>query len=112
MAGQLIKYGRTRRSYIGLGGQNVPLHRRVIRFHHLENESGILVVSLEKDGPAAAGIREGDVILAFNVRPVRSIDDLHRYLTDEFIGVPVRLTLLRHTEKIVEEATPADLKRQ
>jgi S1-C subfamily serine protease len=110
VASQLLKEGRIRRSYIGLGGQNVPLHRRLIRYHELETESGILVVSLEKDGPAArAGIRAGDIVIAFNARPVRSIDDLHRYLTDEYIGTPVRLTLLRHTEKIVEEITPIDL---
>jgi S1-C subfamily serine protease len=112
VAGQLLKEGRIRRSFIGLGGQNVPLHRRLIRYHELETDSGILVVSLEKDGPAArAGIREGDIVIAFNARPVRSIDDLHRNLTDEYIGVPVRLTLLRHTEKIVEEVTPLDLSR-
>ena len=111
VASQLLKEGRIRRSYIGLGGQDVPLHRRLIRYHELETETGILVVSLEKDGPAArAGIRAGDIIIAFNARPVRSIDDLHRNLTDEYIGTPVRLTLLRHTEKIVEEITPIDLK--
>ena len=32
VAGRLIKDGRVRRSYIGIGGQTVPLHRRVIRF--------------------------------------------------------------------------------
>ncbi len=110
VAGQLLKEGRIRRSYIGLGGQNVPLHRRLIRYHNLETASGILVISLEKGGPAArANIREGDVIIAFNARPVKSIDDLHRYLTEEFIGVPARLTMLRHTEKIVEEVVPVDL---
>jgi len=108
---QLIKDGRIRRSYVGLGGQNVPLHRRLIRYHHLETESGILIISLEKDSPAArAGLCEGDVIVAFNARPVGSIDDLHRYLTDEFIGVPVRLTALRHTDRIVKEVVPVDLK--
>ena len=113
VAGQLLKKGRIRRSYIGLGGQNVPLHRRLIRYHHLETASGILVISLEKDGPAArANIRAGDVIIAFNARPVKSIDDLHRCLTEEFIGVPARLTLLRHTEKIVEEVVPVDLEAE
>lgn len=111
VAGQLLKAGRVRRSYIGVGGQNVPLHRRLIRHYNLETTSGVLVISVENGGPAGrAGIREGDLIIAFNARPVRGIDDLHRYLTDEFIGVPVRLTLLRHTEKIVAELTPADLK--
>ena len=47
VAGKLIKEGKVRRSYIGVGGQNVTLHRRLIRFYHLAVESGILVVSIE-----------------------------------------------------------------
>src|SRR5881398_2598190 len=52
VAGWLIRDGRIRRSYIGVAGQNVPLHRRVIRFYNLPLETGVLVVSVEKDSPA------------------------------------------------------------
>ena len=38
VAGWLIKEGRIRRSSIGVAGQNVPLHPRVVRFHKLPNE--------------------------------------------------------------------------
>ena len=41
VVGRLIKDGRIRRSYIGIGGQNVPLHRRLVRFHQLEAETGV-----------------------------------------------------------------------
>src|SRR5207244_10667692 len=62
VAGWLIRDGRIRRSYIGVGGQNVPLHRRVIRFYNLPLETGVLVVSVEKDSPAQrAGLREEDI---------------------------------------------------
>ncbi|PYI75143.1 MAG: serine protease, partial [Verrucomicrobia bacterium] len=44
VAGWLIRDGRIRRSYIGVAGQNVPLHRRVIRFYDLPLETGVLVV--------------------------------------------------------------------
>ena len=64
--GRLVRDGRIRRSYIGLAGQNVPLHRRVVRYHELTVETGVFVVSLEPDGPAArAGIRDGDLIVGF-----------------------------------------------
>jgi len=62
VAGKLIKEGKVRRSYIGVGGQNVVLHRRLIRFYRLPVESGILVVSIEDNSPAKrAGAVEGDV---------------------------------------------------
>jgi len=62
VAGKLIKEGKVRRSYIGVGGQNVVLHRRLTRFYRLPVESGILVVSIEDNSPAKrAGLVEGDV---------------------------------------------------
>src|SRR5689334_1069566 len=67
VAALLIRDGKISRSYIGVAGQNVPLHRRLIRFYQLAKESGILVVSVEPNSPAQrAGLREGDVIVAFN----------------------------------------------
>ena len=94
--GRLVRDGRIRRSYIGLAGQNVPLHRRVVRYHELSVETGVFVVSVEPDSPAArAGIREGDLIVGFGGKPISGIDDLHRLLTEEQADVPVELLLLR-----------------
>ncbi|PYJ10750.1 MAG: serine protease, partial [Verrucomicrobia bacterium] len=91
VAGWLIRDGRIRRSYIGVAGQNVPLHRRVIRFYNLPLETGVLVVSVEKDSPAQrAGLREGDIIVGFGERPIGSIHDLHKMLVAEQIGVPAK----------------------
>src|ERR1700737_1151653 len=52
VAGWLIKEGKIRRSYIGVGGQNVPIHRRIVCFYNLPLETGLLVVSVEKNSPA------------------------------------------------------------
>jgi S1-C subfamily serine protease len=109
VAGWLIRDGRIRRSYIGVAGQNVPLHRRVIRFYNLPLETGVLVVSVEKDSPAKhAGLREGDVIVAFNDRPIGTIHDLHKMLVSEQIGVPAKLLVIRHTEKLELSILPAE----
>jgi S1-C subfamily serine protease len=109
VAGWLIRDGRIRRSYIGVAGQNVPFHRRVIRFYNLPLETGVLVVSVEKDSPAEhAGVREGDVIVAFDERPVGTIHELHKMLVSEQIGIPARLLVIRHTEKLELSILPAE----
>jgi len=111
VAGRLIKEGKIRRSYIGLGGQNVPLLRRVVRFHHLLVESGILVVSIEANSPAQrAGLSEGDVIVGFDGQPVAGIDDLHRILTEEKVGMRTALTVIRHTQKLNLDIIPEESK--
>jgi S1-C subfamily serine protease len=109
VAGWLIRDGKIRRSYIGVAGQNVPLHRRIVRFYNLPLETGVLVVSVEKDSPAQrAGLREGDLIIAFNEQPIGSIHELHKMLMGEQIGVEAKLLIIRHTEKLVLAITPAE----
>src|SRR5215813_7480491 len=62
VAGQLIKEGRVRRSYIGVAGQVVPLHRRLVRYHRVAVPSGVMIVSLEPSSPAErGGLKPGDV---------------------------------------------------
>ncbi len=102
VAGKLIRDGKIRRGYLGVMGQNVPLPRRVVRFHRLPAESGILVASVEQASPAErAGLLEGDVIVGYGDRTIESIDDLHRLLVEEQLGVRTPLTILRRGEKMV-----------
>src|SRR6266568_3897817 len=110
VAAWLIKEGRIRRSWIGVAGQNVAIHRRVIRFHRLAVDHGILVAGFEPGSPASrAGLREGDIIVAFEGEPVSGIDDLHRHLVGAAIGIPAELTVIRHTEKLNLTVTPEEL---
>ena len=98
--GKLIHDGRVRRAHLGVAGQNVPLHRRVVRFHNLARESAVLVVSVEANSPAArAGSCAGDLIVAYGEQPVGGIDDLHRLLTEEHAGVGASITILRDLKK-------------
>jgi S1-C subfamily serine protease len=102
VAGRLIKDGRIRRGYIGVAGQNVPIHRLLARSHQLPVATGLFVVSVEPNSPAQlAGVQDGDLIVAFDGRPVPHIDALHRLLTDHQPGASAALTLLRGTEKLV-----------
>jgi S1-C subfamily serine protease len=105
----LIKEGKIRRSYIGVGGQNVPLHRRLVRHYQLPVSSGVLAISISPGSPAArAGVREGDVMVAFDAQPVPSIDALHKLLTGDRIGLSSKLTVVRGTEKLELDVKPAE----
>jgi len=109
VASRLIRDGKITRSYIGVAGQNVPVHRRVVRFYDLPVEQAVLVMSVEKGSPAeAADLREGDLIVAYGERPISGVDDLHRLLTEEQVGVASPITFIRHTEKIVHTIVPVN----
>jgi S1-C subfamily serine protease len=106
---QLLTQGRVRRSYLGIAARERPLHRRLVRYHSLESERAVEVMSVERNGPARqAGLREGDLILTIDKQPVTSVDDLHRFLAEWPIGRPVMLAVLRGKEQLTIRVTPAE----
>lgn len=110
VAGRLIKDGRIRRSYIGLAGQNVPLPRRIVRYYNLDVENGILVVNLDENSPARrSGLEEGDIIIRFANQPISGIDELHKLLTDERVGVRSSLVVIRRTERLNLSIVPQEV---
>src|SRR5437764_9715692 len=107
VAARLMRDGRVARSYIGVAGQTVPLHRRVVRFYDLPLEHGVLVAGVEENSPAArAGLAEGDLIVAFGGKAVASVDELHRLLTEERVGAKVAIDVIRLTEKLALHVVP------
>jgi len=112
VAARLIRDGRIRRSYIGLAGQTVPIPRPIARANQLAVTSGVFVVSVEARSPAAAaGLRDGDVVLAFAGQPVTGVDDLHRLLTDARIGIETPMTILRSGARRQMTLIPAEKPR-
>ena len=111
VASRLLQQGRIRRAYIGIEAQTTPLHRRIVRFYDLPRETGVVVVGVEKNSPAArAGLREGDVVIALGPHAVAGVDDLHRLLTDAQVNVKTTVTILRRTERMELTIVPHEAK--
>ena len=95
VAEQLATKGRIARGYLGLGLQPVKLDA---------GGTGAMVTSVDPKGPAAAaGVRQGDIIVAWNGEPIGGVHQLVRALGPDSVGASVRLTLRRAGEPI--EAT-------
>jgi S1-C subfamily serine protease len=109
VAGRLLQEGRVRRSQIGVEAQTTPLHRRLVRFYDLSQDSGVVVISVAEGSPAQrAGLREGDVIIALDGNPVAGVDDLQRLLTDARVGASNSLSVIRYTEKLELKVVPEE----
>ena len=112
VASRLIRDGRIRRSFIGIAGQQTPVPRALARAYGIAVASGVLASTIAPGSPAAsAGVKEGDVIVAFAGTPVSGVDDLHRLLTEDLIGRVSDITLLRRGRREVVAITPAESQR-
>jgi S1-C subfamily serine protease len=92
VADLLATKGRIARGYLGLGLQPVKLD---------EGGTGAMAISVDPKGPgAAAGVRQGDIMVAWNGEPIRGVHQLVRSLGPDSVGASVRLTLRRGGEPI------------
>jgi S1-C subfamily serine protease len=104
---QLLTYGKVRRGYLGIGGRQRPLNRRMVKYFHLEASGSVEVLQVEKDGPADhAGIRTGDLMVRIGGSAVSSVDDLHRFLTEWPVSKPVDILLIRRLEMKCVQVIP------
>jgi S1-C subfamily serine protease len=109
VATRLMRYGRVRRSRLGVSAQTVPITTRVRRFHRLDQATGAMVSDLAADGAGRlAGLQAGDVLVSFDGAPVTGVDDLHRTLTGERAGVEVPVRFLRRTALLTLMVTPRE----
>jgi S1-C subfamily serine protease len=99
----------------GFAAATLEFRRRRFRFiagwcaSILARDTGVVVVGIEDKSPArTAGVREGDVIVALDEKPVAGVDDLHRLLTDAQVGARCELTVIRHTERLVLPILPEE----
>ncbi len=107
VASRLMRDGRVRRSWIGVGGETASIPRRVVRHFELPHETGVLISQVEKASPAAkSGLAPGDVIVMFDGQPIGGIDALIKLLTEEKVGVPAPMAVLRGARRLDLTVTP------
>ncbi len=105
----LIREGRVRRAWLGVGGETVPLMRRIVRHFALARESGVRIDLVEPDSPAtAAGFVRGDIIVGFDATPIGDVDDLQRALGADAIGRSAAFRVLRGDTLLTLSAVPTE----
>lgn len=107
IAGQIIMKGRVNRGLIGIAGQTVQITSRMREYNHIMNKTGVFVFEVMKTNPLThRKIRYGDIIVLFNDKKVESVDGLFKFLTEETIGMPVKIGLLREGKLLQEIIVP------
>ena len=93
---QLLAKGHVFRGYLGAGLQPVRRGRPSHDTQPSSSGRGVLVVSIDPDGPAArAGLLVGDIVLTWNAKPVDRVREVMQFLGSDSAGSTVDLGLIR-----------------
>ena len=83
----------------------------MIGANHLQTKTGVYVFEkITGSGFSNKELQVGDIIVEFNDKPVATVDNLHKYLTEEAIGKKITLTVLRGGRKQTIMVVPGELK--
>jgi len=101
---QLIKYGETKRGWLGVRIQQVT--KEIAEVEKLKNTEGALVASVGVDSPAEkAGLKAGDIILKFDGKKIDTMKDLPKLVSNTKVGKTVELEIWRNKKLITKKLT-------
>jgi S1-C subfamily serine protease len=98
---ELVTKGKVRRAYLGIAAQIQPISRSLQHILKLNIPTLVKIMSVEKNGPAnRSGLIEGDFIYGIDGQAVSTVDDIHRRLSQEAPGTPLRVSILRKSKAV------------
>jgi S1-C subfamily serine protease len=93
---ELLKKGFVPRGYFGIGVQPVPLSDELRKKTPLLNNNGLIVLTVESNGPAdKAGVLIGDIVVAIDGAVIERTEDLQAYSDSGVIGKSARVNFIR-----------------
>ena len=96
VADELLREGRVRRGYLGIGLQPVAIPEHLRSKAAVAGEVGLMVLSVEPGtGAEQAGLQLGDILVAGNGTALTALEILMSELSGEAVGKPIKLTILR-----------------
>jgi S1-C subfamily serine protease len=110
VAESLASGGSVRRGYLGIRSQPVEIPAAARAALGRDQASGLLIVGVEPEGPAAQALMVGDILVGFNHQPVADHDDLLVRLTGEVVGQPAPAELLRGGQPVTVQITAGERK--
>lgn len=113
VADELLKEGRIRYGYLGVGLQPVRLPANLRSRANVNSDSGLILLSVETNSPAeAAKLQVGDILVSLNGKPVTDIEDLQTTLRGDVVGQTVKALIIRGGEPVDVSITVAERKRE
>ncbi len=99
VAAELLKEGRIKRGYLGVGVQKIPLADSLTQKLGLKHETGLMVLTVEPgSGAEKSGVLPGDILVGLNGTDLQRVRELHRWLSSESGGREVKARVIRGGE--------------
>ena len=101
---QLIKFGETKRGWLGVRIQDVT--KEIAEIEKLDEPRGALVASVASNSPSEkAGVKAGDIILEFNGERIQEMKQLPIIVARTEVGKKVKVKIWRDKKEIIKTIT-------
>ncbi len=101
---QLIKFGETKRGWLGVRIQDVT--KEIAEVEKLDAPRGALVASVAENSPSdKAGVKAGDIILEFNGEKIQEMKELPMIVARTEVGKVVEVKIWRDKKQIIKKIT-------